>query len=448
MHHHRFVVSSAIRATRFAAAVVLVCGQLLVGTGGALAVSSSPSSPAGRAYAPSGESSGTGAASQAVPANHLASLSSGGGTMHTMSLSLGGTGSGQTTKFVPPDTPYNGAFARSFAIEVPPFFGITPKLTLDYSSGNTKLRAEDGFSPLGVGWTMSGGSVIKRTSSAGGVPTFTSSDVYVLDDDTLLACSAAPSSPSCLAGGTHTGRFETYQRIAQDTGTNTWVITARDGTRSTYQPLSYWNPSGTQNVNLRTAYRWLLSTVTDTDGNTITYSYDCTNLPDCYVTQIAYGITTVAFAWETRPDTLTYATGVSISPAVDKRLKSVAVSNSGTLVRAYQLTYAVSPDTKRSLVASIQQFGSDATVTSGVVSGGTSLPADSFTYTSMATRRMGTMISDLVTADTNHGNDDLGPGDGRYQSRRYARPQRGRTAIQARHQPLEQSQLRLWRLQR
>src|SRR4051794_30216968 len=110
------------------------------------------------------------------------------------------------------------------------------------------------------------------------------------------------------------------------------------------------NSGSTQAANLKTSYRWLLSTVVDTDGNTITYSYDCTTLPDCYVTQIGYGITTVVFAWETRPDTITYATGLTVSPPVDKRLKSIAVRNSGTLIRAYQLTYTVSPDTKRSLV--------------------------------------------------------------------------------------------------
>ena len=370
----------------------------------AATLSSSLAAPAGpAATGPAQESSGDGAASAAVPVNYNPGgqgSALGLNKIHTLnSMSNGGVGGSQTAKFVPPDTPYNGAFARSLPIDVPPFFEITPKLSFDYSSGDIRLRAEDGFSPLGTGWTLSGGSVIKRTSSAGGTPTFTVSDAFVLDDNILMPCAAVGATPSCSTGGTHSARYETYQRIVQNTVANTWVVTARDGTVSTYQPLSYWNSGSTQPANLKTSYRWLLSTVADTDGNTITYSYDCTTLPDCYVSQIAYGITTVVFAWETRPDTITYATGLSISPAVDKRLRSVAVRNSGTLIRAYQLTYTVSPDTKRSLVASVQQFGSNATITSGVVSGGTSLPADSFTYTTMATQRKGTMISDLVTAN-------------------------------------------------
>jgi hypothetical protein len=46
----------------------------------------------------------------------------------------------QTAKFTPPDTPYNGAFTRTLALEVPPFFEITPKLVLGYDSGNNRLR--------------------------------------------------------------------------------------------------------------------------------------------------------------------------------------------------------------------------------------------------------------------------------------------------------------------
>src|SRR3569832_1028699 len=176
--------SVSVRVARWAAVGILVGAQLLTGMSSALAVSSSVSSPAGGSYSPAGESSGAGAAAKAVPANYARApagkLKSGG--MQAMSFSAGATGASQTAKFVLPDTPYNGAFARSFSIEVPPFYAITPKLPLDYSTGNTRLRAEEGFSPLGVGWTRNGGSVIKRTSSSGGVPSFTSSDVYVLDD--------------------------------------------------------------------------------------------------------------------------------------------------------------------------------------------------------------------------------------------------------------------------
>jgi hypothetical protein len=305
------------------------------------------------------------------------------------------SGSSGNAKFTPPDAPYNGAFTRSVPIEVPSFFGITPKLTLAYDSGESKLQAIDGFSPLGVGWNLTGGSAVSRVSQFSGTPDFTTSDQFVLDGNKLMPCASYPTTPSCSAGGTHTSRYENYQRIVQNTSANTWTVTSRDGVISTYRPVSYWNTGGTQDARLRDSYRWLLSSVADADGNTITYSYDCTELPTCYVTQLSYGTSTIALSWETRPDTFTYATGISLSPVVDKRLKTIAVNDNGSLIRAYALSYTVSPDTQHSLLSSIQQYGSDATITSGAVTAGTSLPADTFTYTDMSTRRMGLMISDL-----------------------------------------------------
>jgi RHS repeat-associated protein len=324
--------------------------------------------------------------------------------MMTMSMMMGGGGaSAGSAKFTPPETPYNGAFTRSFPIEVPPFFEITPALSIDYNSGDQRLRARDGFSPLGVGWSLSGGSSINRVSRFGGTPGFVGDDVFELDDNPLLSCLDAGASPSCLAGGTHAARFETFERITwvNGGGQNHWTVTSREGIVSTYRPVGYWNPSSTEDLRLRNDYRWLLASVADTDGNTITYGYDCVALPTCYVTSIAFGASAVAFHWETRPDSLSYATGISLAPSVDKRLRSIAVSNSGALVRAYKLTYAVSPDTRRSLLSAIQQFGSDATIVSGAITGGTSYPADGFTYWDMSSRRMGTMISDGVTANAN-----------------------------------------------
>jgi len=309
---------------------------------------------------------------------------------------------GETAKFVPPDAPYNGAFTKSLPIAVPAFFGLTPALSLDYNSGDSRLRADDGFSPLGVGWTLSGGSEISRVSKHGGTPAYSADDVFAIDGNALLSCAAARTTPSCGAGGTHTTRFETYQRIIQAvvSGQTVWTVTRRDGTVSTYRPLANWNPGGAQDARLRDSYRWLLADVRDTDGNTVSYSYDCATLPACYVSAIDYGVAKVSFYWESRPDSVSFATGISVA-AVSKRLKTVAVSSSDVLVRAYSVSYAISPDTKRSLLTSVQQFGSDATIVAGVVTGGTSLPPETFSYWDMSSRRMGAMISDLVTANTN-----------------------------------------------
>lgn len=317
------------------------------------------------------------------------------------------TGSGGmagTTKFAPPDTPYNGAFTRSFPIEVPPFFEITPALSLDYNSGNLRIVAGDGFSPLGVGWKLSGGSVIDRVSQYGGTPKFTADDIFELDGNPLIACAQLGSTPSCLTGGTHATRFETFERIVRVNtgGQNYWTVTSREGVVSTYRPVGFWNASSSQDARLKSDYRWLLASVADTDGNTITYTYDCAALPTCYATSIGFGASVVTFYWSTRVDPFNYATGISIAPNVDKRLRTIAVSNNGALVRAYKIAYSsYSHDTQRTYVTGIQQYGSNATIASGAITGGTAYPADTFTYWNMTTRRMGTMISDLVTANSN-----------------------------------------------
>ncbi len=389
-----FDVLSVLRSA-LAVAMALVVSLTTVAP--AFALSSSVAAPAlaglPASPAPVAESSGDGAATAAVPGNR-------GGTSGSMMLRSSVPTDGATAKFVPPEAPYNGAFTRSFPLDVPPFFELTPGVALNYNSGNLALKADDGFSPLGVGWRLAGGSSIERVSKFGGVPAFTADDVFALDDNALLDCATVGATPSCGAGGTHTTRYEFYQRVTKITsgGQTHWTVTARDGTISTYRPLGYWNPGGIQDARLRDSYRWLLQSVSDTDGNTVTYSYDCAALPTCYVSAIAYGTATLEFHWEARPDSFSHATGISIA-SVSQRLKSIVVKTGSTLIRAYKISYSLSPDTKKSLVSSLQQFGSDATIASGTISGGTALPAETFTYWDMASRRQGTMISDLVTAN-------------------------------------------------
>lgn len=366
----------------------------------AFAVSSSASAPAlaglPAAPAPALESSGEGAAN--VSPYDVNSAGAG-----LMSLMSGGD-EPKSAKFEPPETPYNGAFTRSLPVDVPPFFEITPRIALNYNSGDNRQHARDGFSILGVGWTMSGGGLIERRSSRGGLPRFDTTDAFELDGNTLMDCvveGVTRQTPSCSAGGTHTGRYETYERIKRNTTLNSWEVTARDGTVSTYKALASFAPAGIEDPRLRNDYRWLLQSIVDTDGNTITYSYDCAALPTCYVSTISYGSSNITFYWETRADIFTYATGISLGNAT-KRLRTIAVRTGTSLIRAYAVGYTYSPDTKRSLLSSFRQHGSDATVAAGTgaITGGTSLPADTFTYWDMSSRRMGTMISDVVTANT------------------------------------------------
>src|SRR5438034_7630194 len=111
------------------------------------------------------------------------------------------------------DVTDSGTYQTSIAIDVPAFHDITPVIRLDYDS-----NARNG--PLGIGWSLSTGPQIYRTSKFMGVPHYDASDQLWLDGLELVPCSAATLSASCQSGGTHTTRVETYNRIRFDPAAN------------------------------------------------------------------------------------------------------------------------------------------------------------------------------------------------------------------------------------
>jgi RHS repeat-associated protein len=269
---------------------------------------------------------------------------------------------------------FYGAFTYSEPIAVPHFRGLEPSLRLAYSSAG-------GGGSAGIGWGLEGLSVIERASPGRGTPRYDVSDVFLLDGQELVACPAGSSSPSCTTGGTHATRIESYQRLRYDAPANTWTAWDKDGTRRVYAPVFQAYRNGT----LLGTYRWGLSSVVDTRGNTVSYGWWCDGSPalDCYPDSVSYNGTLVRFYREPRPDPISFANGSSTLGNSRYRLKTVDVTVSGSRVRAYRLTYAVSGPTGRSVLTSVQQFGSNATLDgSGTVTGGSAMPPVSFSYDS------------------------------------------------------------------
>src|SRR5438270_595832 len=93
----------------------------------------------------------------------------------------------------------DGSYDQQIAIDVPAFRGLEPKLTIHYNSGA-------GNGELGVGWTLTGFSVIERTSGINGAPAYASSDSFNKDGQMLLPCAPGSASPSCSAGGNYTAK--------------------------------------------------------------------------------------------------------------------------------------------------------------------------------------------------------------------------------------------------
>lgn len=84
----------------------------------------------------------------------------------------------------------DGAYVDAIGIEVPPFHGLAPSISLSYDS-----RRGNGF--VGVGWSLNAGSTIARVSADRGTPRYESGDIYVLDGVELVKCVVGMSSPSC-----------------------------------------------------------------------------------------------------------------------------------------------------------------------------------------------------------------------------------------------------------
>ncbi len=191
-------------------------------------------------------------------------------------------------------SPFFGSFGHSIPIEVPPFRGLEPRLALGYTS-----EGRDGF--VGVGWVLGGFGTVERTNPGGGTPRWDASDVFRLDGAKMLTCQAGVVSPGCAAGGSHATENENFKRIKRDTTTNTWTVWEKNGVRSVYAPIM----SAAQGT-----YRWGLSQVIDTLGNTVSYGWDCNT--DCYPSTVTYGPYVVWMAREARPDVLTYARGADL----------------------------------------------------------------------------------------------------------------------------------------
>jgi hypothetical protein len=94
---------------------------------------------------------------------------------------------------------------------------------------------------------------------------------------------------------------ENYQRITFD-GSLEWTVDQQNGTTRTYTPVF--------SVNSQT-FRWGLTSVEDTVGNTVTYNWWCDGTDDCYPDNVTYnGYRVQIYYRDDRTDIMSFATGV------------------------------------------------------------------------------------------------------------------------------------------
>ncbi|WP_181168038.1 toxin TcdB middle/N-terminal domain-containing protein [Mesorhizobium sp. B2-4-19] len=138
--------------------------------------------------------------------------------------------------------------------------------------------------------------------------------------------------------------------------------------------------AGTPAYDLAYSYRWLLTSVTDTNGNTVIYNYSCPASPVCYSDSVVYNGNVVKFYYETRPDMILMGNGRDISET-SRRIKTIGVLVNGAVRGAYKLTYDQAPFSNTSRLTQVTRFGTDATGTAdGTITGGTSKVIAQMTY--------------------------------------------------------------------
>ncbi len=290
-------------------------------------------------------------------------------------------------------TPWNGSFSHQIDIEVPDFRNLEPDLNLTYDSSRKVSNYGQPGGELGVGWSLSGLSVIERVSgtfklanvdkpaSARGLPAYglvgMPADSFTLDGQELIPCADIQTpalTPSCavpvVAGETaYTTRVESFLRIRRIG--DTWKVTNTRGYVSEYSAAATeTNP-----------HRAVIKSTQDPRGNKVVYNWSCSTF-HCSIDTIQYlnlGTTTppvgeIKFNYETRLDTYTYASGKDLRD-VTNRMSSIEVRSAGIRRHVYKLTYEVSVSTGLSRLISVEQFGKVDT---------TSLPATVLGYSNFA----------------------------------------------------------------
>lgn len=270
---------------------------------------------------------------------------------------------------------FSGAMTWQIPIDVPiGRKGIQPHLQLLYRSSS-----QTGW--MGVGWDVDLGvpSAIERSVRFG------------LDfggDSYVIRMSGGAADLVSVGNGTYHQRIESsfwrIRQIPSKDGKNYWEATDKSGIRYLYGESTASRQDDPSDMNR--IFKWSLDRIQDPDGNYLTVAYSKpANSGELYIDHIDYAgngsvlpTTSVRFSLESRDDAYPgYSTGFRV--VTGSRLETIDVSANGQRVRAYKLAYANDPSGDRSLLTSVQEFGSDATIDkAGVIQAGSSMPIQQF----------------------------------------------------------------------
>ena len=256
---------------------------------------------------------------------------------------------------------FTGAAVTTIRLDLPPGTGgLTPSLALRYSS------AGRGESWVGSGWTLSLPAIVRSLER--GVPRYDDGiDVFELDGQKLVPESDTPVLPR-----RYHARREGFERIVRETD-GSWTVTAPGGAKRRFGLSA---ESRIEAPGSGAAFAWLLAEEEDVHGNVVVFRYDRADAGTAYPSEVRYTLRRssggspasldadpsrdriVRFVLEPRPDVSTsYATG--FERVLAHRLRAVNVTIGSERLRCWELSYSESPDSARSLLASVSLYGTD-----------------------------------------------------------------------------------------
>lgn len=292
--------------------------------------------------------------------------------------------------------PFTGVATTSIPIEVPPGRnGMQPSLALTYNSA-----AGNGW--LGMGWDLEQEGIYRQTKW--GVDYSKNTDMvggkaFVVkmagvSGELVQTPSPAPSTQwsTKIEGG-----FSKIEKLAANDGQIMWKVTTKQGRKH------YFGQSDNSRVRNPTARsqisEWRLDKIEDMDGNYLLLFYT-RDQEQLYLDRVEYAYPLIGgqtiphmvkFYLEDRTDASPmYTTNFLVKTA--KRLKTIEVKANSQSTRAYRLCYwgsaspcpAATGTSTSSLLSSVQQYGSDASIdqATGNITGGSSIPTITFTWQS------------------------------------------------------------------
>ena len=213
--------------------------------------------------------------------------------------------------------------------------GMKPELSVNYDSNG-------GNGPLGIGFSLGGMSTISRCPAThaqdgfkGGI-NFDANDRFCLDGQRLIAITGSDGGDGTEYRTEIDGHSKVTSYGQQGSGPSYWKVWTKSG-----QILEYGNTADSrfELPGKTAAMSWSVSTIADTVGNQITYTYDEDSVNGEHrLSRIDYGANSVRFEHEGRADVSTgYFAGSPVRNS--QRISTINSYVGASSVGKYEFTY-------------------------------------------------------------------------------------------------------------